>query len=119
MKGVKKWQVLISTYWNVKKLQITQLSEEVSVLISTYWNVKARGFDIKRITSTSFNLNLLECKCADDTLREWENYCFNLNLLECKYEQTESLLLGSLVLISTYWNVNMSKPKVCCSVHSF
>ena len=57
----------------------------LQVLISTYWNVNCGGFFSAFFIFSSFNLNLLECK----------------------YEQTESLLLGSLVLISTYWNVNL------------
>ena len=51
--------VLISTYWNVNEKDFKLLVQDTFVLISTYWNVNARGFDIKRITSTSFNLNLL------------------------------------------------------------
>ena len=55
-----------------------------------------------------FNLNLLECKC-------WKyNVCFsfikrfNLNLLECKFWMSLYFIKRLKVLISTYWNVNIS-----------
>ena len=35
------------------------------------------------------------------------NSSFNLNLLECKYVKAVMSLLDEVVLISTYWNVNV------------
>ena len=122
-------RVLISTYWNVNLSRFLFCFFQAVVLISTYWNVNTAkdmyscieaGFNLnlleckfpylslQNLHLSRFNLNLLECKSAslidgpDIVLR------FNLNLLECKSIRAFAKCRGIYVLISTYWNVNIS-----------
>ena len=62
--------------------------------------------------TSSFNLNLLECKCADLSGADLTGAGFNLNLLECKFPLLLRLSKRSRVLISTYWNVNFVRTIV-------
>ena len=61
-----------------------------------------------------FNLNLLECKSESVATSNGFEDCFNLNLLECKFvrpHQKNGCCVR--VLISTYWNVNLSRFLFC------
>ena len=76
-------EVLISTYWNVKKQDKSISYSATIVLISTYWNVKiieinSGGKKSKVLISTYWNV---------------------------KHSVTFSITSLSIVLISTYWNV--------------
>ena len=57
----------------------------------------------------SFNLNLLECKFIFFVSSSSTLTSFNLNLLECKSEKENIMNIMIEVLISTYWNVNISE----------
>ena len=76
------------------------------VLISTYWNVNER-VSLDALNGNCFNLNLLECKLRASYKSSLLSKCFNLNLLECKYSFDVEPFSSAVVLISTYWNVNV------------
>ena len=100
------FRVLISTYWNVNIVTFTPSASGTVVLISTYWNVNVWPLSTSR-APVCFNLNLLECKSSNgfEDLSEFEG--FNLNLLECKWAASQIKKGDTVVLISTYWNVNI------------
>ena len=76
--------VLISTYWNVNSASGTVIIDTNGVLISTYWNVNVYSGNAFRGQCRRFNLNLLECKFFLMRSDNGISLCFNLNLLECK-----------------------------------
>ena len=45
--------------------------------------------------------------------------CFNLNLLECKFYISFIVVIIVRVLISTYWNVNISSTKLIAIADCF
>ena len=128
MGAVNHTVVLILTYWNVNRITIStpfkhqsfnlNLLEckfitvfvyiiNIQVLILTYWNVNASLGGERLRAEQGFNLNLLECKLPFYFQFQNLALCFNLNLLECKCSSQLVEYLCIVVLILTYWNVNL------------
>ena len=61
---VRKFIVLIETYWNVKICTYLLLHLPLQVLIETYWNVKQDTGLSYFQRSGSINRNILECKAS-------------------------------------------------------
>ena len=59
---IRRWIVLIETYWNVNSNTFPPPPLSPPVLIETYWNVNA-PLPLLDLGDTSLNRNILECKC--------------------------------------------------------
>ena len=104
----KSEKVLIETLWNVNNTEeyIVKLSEVV--LIETLWNVNVTIQGICRDPATGFNRNIVECKFKGLNMILNTGAGFNRNIVECKsLFKLSAMILTTLVLIETLWNVNL------------
>ena len=59
-----------------------------------------------RLSDTSFNRNIVECKFASHLPGSRPAAGFNRNIVECKYHLVNDCRRHFSVLIETLWNVN-------------
>ncbi len=67
----------------------------------------AINFSSFSFPATNINRDILECKCVIMTLEADLLTDINRDILECKSSSTDFLVTEVLILIETYWNVNL------------
>ena len=59
-------------------------------------------------TKAGINRNILECKYTLGQTKTFKDFCINRNILECKFKNNIIFIRTHMVLIETYWNVNIT-----------
>ena len=81
-------------------------SNQIIVLIDTWWNVNILPLCVSSNVS-GFNRYMVECECFLYLQFNCCDHAFNRYMVECEYDKFASNWFAYIVLIDTWWNVNV------------
>ena len=97
---------------------LSQVHRQVIVLIDTWWNVNIKCSEAISHTR-SFNRYMVECEYMNRGAGDLRQARFNRYMVECELGKGALTSVKALVLIDTWWNVNLTKSDWRYMIHEF